>query len=332
MGIVSYIIPILLALILHGGLLLLLIPHWFQQDDPYKKRQPRHIQAEMIDLKALMNQETLQKEFAAEQAKKDAAEKKRLQEEKQRQEQKQKEAEKARIAEAEKKAQQEKARQEAQKQKTIEEARKKAEKKLAEQKILEEARLKIAAEKALAEKKKQEEQKKRELAKQQAEEKKRAQEKKIEAEKKRVAEAKRLEAEKAKQAQAKREAAEKAAAEKLAKEQAAEQRRLAAAERSEKIRGDITAYIQGLIQRNWRIPSTARNGMSAKVEVRLFPSGEVDSVRVLKSSGDSAFDKSAEQAVYRAEKFPRVAEIDPIFFERELRKVIIEFRPEGLRW
>lgn len=328
MGIVSYIIPIILALILHGGLLLLLIPHWFQQDDPYKKRQPRHIQAEMIDLKALMNQESLQKEFAAEQAKKEAAEKKRIQEEKQRQAQKQKEAEKARIAEAEKKAQQEKVRQEAQKQKAIEARKEEAEKKkLAEQKILEEARLKVAAEKALAEKQKIEENKKKELAK------KRAQEKKIEAEKKRIAEAKRLEAEKAKQAQAKREAAEKAAAEKLAKEQAAEQRRLAAAERSEKIRGDITAYIQGVMKKNWRRPSIARNGMTTKIEVRLFPSGEVDSVRIIESSGDAAFDKAAERAIYRAEKFPRVAEIDPIFFERELRPgIIIVFRPDDLRW
>ncbi|WP_170221876.1 cell envelope integrity protein TolA [Neptunomonas concharum] len=330
----SYIIPIILALILHGGLLLLLIPHWFQQDDPYKKRQPRHIQAEMIDLKALMNQESLQKEFAAEQAKKEAAEKKRIQEEKQRQAQKQKEAEKARIAEAEKKAQQEKVRQEAQKQKAIEARKEEAEKKkLAEQKILEEARLKVAAEKALAEKQKIEENKKKELAKKQAEEKKRAQEKKIEAEKKRIAEAKRLEAEKAKQAQAKREAAEKAAAEKLAKEQASEQRRLAAAERSEKIRGDITAYIQGVMKKNWRRPSIARNGMTTKIEVRLFPSGEVDSVRIIESSGDAAFDKAAERAIYRAEKFPRVAEIDPIFFERELRPgIIIVFRPDDLRW
>ncbi|MFC6672383.1 TonB family protein [Marinobacterium aestuariivivens] len=72
--------------------------------------------------------------------------------------------------------------------------------------------------------------------------------------------------------------------------------------------------------------------MVAVVEVRLFPSGEVDSANLVKSSGDKGFDDSAVNAVLRADRFPRVAEVDPVTFERNLRRFRVNFRPEGLRW
>ncbi|MGY8869095.1 MAG: energy transducer TonB, partial [Pseudomonadales bacterium] len=154
-----------------------------------------------------------------------------------------------------------------------------------------------------------------------------------EAKKKATAEKKRK-ADKLKREEAKRKAQEEKKEQesaRLAAENAAK-RKAAAAERANKMRAEISGYIQALIERNWRYPSNTRNGMKAKVLIRLFPSGEVDSVEVLQSSGDAAFDKSAEKAVLRVGKFPRVREVDPLFFERELRRVIIEFRPEGLRW
>jgi colicin import membrane protein len=36
--------------------------------------------------------------------------------------------------------------------------------------------------------------------------------------------------------------------------------------------------------------------------------------------------------VLRAHSFPRVADVDPLLFERRLRKLLVKFRPEGLRW
>ena len=72
--------------------------------------------------------------------------------------------------------------------------------------------------------------------------------------------------------------------------------------------------------------------MSAVVEMNLFPSGEVDSARIVTSSGDEAFDRSALQAIYRAERFDRVSDADPVSFEKSLRKTLITFRPDGLRW
>lgn len=323
MGIVSYIIPFLAALILHGGLLLLLIPHWFHQEDPYR-RTPRHIQAEMIDLKTLSNQENLQKNFQEEQKQRAEQEKKRIEIEQQHQNAIAKQ-------QAEKVKQQLEAQQKAEaKQKAVVEQQRKAAEvqklaKLKEQQLIADAR-KIAAEKKQKEetdKKKLEESKK----KAEADKKRKAEEalKKAEADKKRKNdELKRKEAER-KLAEEKKQLLE---AERLA----TEKRKAAAAERADKMRADITGYIQALIERNWRYPSNTRNGMTAKVLIRLFPSGEIDSVEIIKSSGDAAFDKSTEQAVLRIGKFARVSEVDPLFFERELRRVIIEFRPEGLRW
>ncbi|SIS58810.1 cell envelope integrity protein TolA [Neptunomonas antarctica] len=332
MGIASYIIPVLCALILHGGLLLLLIPHWFHQEDPYRK-PPQFIQAQMIDYKTLSNQESLQKQFKDEQLKKAEKEKKRVENEQQRKleetkkalaEQqdidKQKAAQQKQETEIKQKVAEEQKRQEADVQKLI---------KAKEQKVIENAR-KIAAEK--------EEDKKKEDAK-----------KKLEADKKRKAEESRKEDarkkavaadKKRKEDDAKRKESERKAAEekkrlqedaRLKAENIANQK-AAAAERADKMRSEISGYIQALIEKNWRYPSNTRNGMSAKVLIRLFPSGEVDSVEILRSSGDAAFDKSTEQAVLRIGRFTRVSEVDPQFFERELRRVIIEFRPEGLRW
>lgn len=343
MGIASYIIPFIFALILHGGLLLLLIPHWFQQEDPYR-RMPRHIQAEMIDLKALSNQENLQKEFQEEQKLKAEQEKKRekiAQEhqqalKKQELEKQNQEAEtQHKIAEAQQKEAEAQQKSQAEKQRKAAEDKKLA--KLKEQQVIEHAR-KIAAEAELKKKEELKEKEKKVEAQKLADAKK-----KVEADKKSKAEDARKKADEEKKRKndelKSKEAERKLAEEKKHQQEAdrvvaenAAKRKAAAAERSDKMRAEISGYIQALIEKNWRYPSNTRNGMKAKVLIRLFPSGEVDSVEIMQSSGDAAFDKSAEQAVLRIGKFTRVSEVDPLFFERELRRVIIEFRPEGLRW
>jgi len=104
------------------------------------------------------------------------------------------------------------------------------------------------------------------------------------------------------------------------------------AEQRARIVGDIQGYMQGLLQQAWRIPSTARSGMSAVAEINLFPSGDIDSATIVTSSGDQAFDRSVLQAIFRVERFDRMSDIDPVYFERSLRKTLITFRPNGLRW
>jgi colicin import membrane protein len=72
--------------------------------------------------------------------------------------------------------------------------------------------------------------------------------------------------------------------------------------------------------------------MEAVVAIHFLPTGEVDQAYIHTSSGNTPFDRSAVQAVERVGRFPRVANVDPLLFERRLRTVLVKFRPEGLRW
>jgi colicin import membrane protein len=293
----SYILPFMLAFVVHAAAFSLISMNWDRPAEPVRSA-PRHIQAEMIDLKALAQQQAAQEQIARQQAKAEEARQRREREAvEQRQQElarKQAEADARKRAEqqAEQKRQQEQARQKAEEQKRQAElaARKKAE--------------------AEAAKRKAQEQAKREAE-----------------EAKRKAEATaRAEAERRKQQQQ----AEADLQRKLAAERAEAQAR--AEQASQAVIGDIQSYIQAVLQDSWRIPSTARNGMEAVVAIHFLPSGEVDQAYIHTSSGNAQFDSSAVQAVLRAHSFPRVADVDPLLFERRLRKLLVKFRPEGLRW
>ena len=87
----------------------------------------------------------------------------------------------------------------------------------------------------------------------------------------------------------------------------------------------------GIYQRvvaNWSRPPSARNGMQARLLVELLPTGAVVGVTVVESSGNSAFDRSAEAAVRKARAFdvPR----EPDLFERHFRRFSLLFKPEDL--
>jgi colicin import membrane protein len=92
------------------------------------------------------------------------------------------------------------------------------------------------------------------------------------------------------------------------------------------------AYV-GQIQReiihNWSRPPSARNGMQALLKVFLVPTGEVVDVVVIESSGNDAFDRSAVQAVRKAQQF--AVPVDSRQFERNFREFSVLFRPEDLR-
>lgn len=79
---------------------------------------------------------------------------------------------------------------------------------------------------------------------------------------------------------------------------------------------------------NWSRPPSARNRMEAKLMVELVPTGDVVSVTVLESSGNAAFDRSAEAAVRKADRFevPQDADV----FEEHFRRFTLLFRPEDL--
>jgi colicin import membrane protein len=69
--------------------------------------------------------------------------------------------------------------------------------------------------------------------------------------------------------------------------------------------------------------------MEAELLIALVPTGEVVNVTVVRSSGNAAFDRSAEVAVRQAAPF-RVPD-DPALFERNFRALRILFKPEDLR-
>ena len=95
--------------------------------------------------------------------------------------------------------------------------------------------------------------------------------------------------------QARREAEEQARREAEAAEQA---RRL------EEARGTFDGAIRQKIERAWTRPASVPSGLSCVVAVRLGPGGSVLSAQVVQSSGNSAFDQSAERAVFRADPLP----------------------------
>ena len=56
------------------------------------------------------------------------------------------------------------------------------------------------------------------------------------------------------------------------------------------------AAISNRVEMNWSRPPSARNGMKCVLSIQLVPTGKVIDVKVVSSSGNPAFDRSAEQA------------------------------------
>ena len=100
--------------------------------------------------------------------------------------------------------------------------------------------------------------------------------------------------------------------------------------------GEMAASFAALIQQTvvnyWSRPPSARNGMEALLSIQLIPTGEVVSVSVIKSSGNTAFDRSAINAVEKAGSFPELQNLPSREFEKTFRRFRLLFRPEDLRY
>ena len=199
---------------------------------------------------------------------------------------------------------------------------KKLEQKKLEQKKLEQKQAEQKQQAAEAEKKKQAEEKR--LAEAEAK-------RKIEAEAKAKADAEakaKTKADAEAKAKADAEAKAKAAAE--AQRKAAEQAlqaQIAAedAARDQSIISQYVGIIGDRVRRNWIQPPSSRVGLSCVVKVQLMPGGDVISAQVVQSSGDAAFDRSVEAAVYRAAPLPLPP--DPGLFE-SFRTLTFNFSPK----
>jgi len=173
-----------------------------------------------------------------------------------------------------------------------------------------------------AEKKREEE-----LKKQHAEELKQqqllAERKKKEAaekEKKRKAEAERQKEEKQRQKISEQSLQEQLAAEESARQQAA------AAARAASVVDQYRSRIRQQVSRSWNRPLNVPKGLQCNVKVRLAPGGEVLAVTIVRSSGNTVFDRSVENAVYKAAPLPLPE--DPSLFDN-FREIEFLFNPEA---
>lgn len=117
-------------------------------------------------------------------------------------------------------------------------------------------------------------------------------------------------------------------------EMAAEREALIAQQQAEEDQQFAQSFIGLIAQRiesNWSRPASARKGMQCELRIQLVPTGRVISVTVVKSSGNASFDRSAEQAVKKAEQFPELKKLPPAVFERNFRQLRLVFNPKDLR-
>ena len=91
-----------------------------------------------------------------------------------------------------------------------------------------------------------------------------------------------------------------------------------------------TALIQQVVQENWSRPPSARNGMRAVLQIRMLPTGELVDATITQSSGDPAFDRSAETAVIRAAPFSELQDLPINVFNTNFRSLSLIFEPEDL--
>lgn len=94
------------------------------------------------------------------------------------------------------------------------------------------------------------------------------------------------------------------------------------------IRDKYERLINQRVETKWNRPLSARRGMVTTLRISLLPGGEVANVVTVKSSGDAAFDASAEEAVRRANPLP--VPDDLTAFNQYFRVITLKFNPEDL--
>ncbi len=125
-----------------------------------------------------------------------------------------------------------------------------------------------------------------------------------------------------KQTAAERKSAElaSAASRELSQLKAAQTARAAAAR--DKAVADYIGKIRGRIKSNIVLPADIKGNPEAVFDVVQFPSGEILSVRLRKSSGHAGYDAAVERAILKSSPLPKPDRGD--LFERELN---LKFRP-----
>lgn len=117
------------------------------------------------------------------------------------------------------------------------------------------------------------------------------------------------------------------------REQTAQQAAQQEKEQGEKDAVEISYYselLNNLIVNSWSRPPSARNNMTALLQVTLSPFGDLLEVKLLDGSGSESFDRSAVQAVQRAAPFPELKKLERRLFDTHFKRFNFRFRPEDL--
>ncbi|MFK5895083.1 MAG: cell envelope integrity protein TolA [Pseudomonadota bacterium] len=93
--------------------------------------------------------------------------------------------------------------------------------------------------------------------------------------------------------------------------------------RENRVVNRYAALVQNKITRYWRRPAKVRSKMKCTLNIRMTPSGEVLSVKVVNSSGNYAFDRAAEKAVTGAS--PLSVPTDKELFNNNFRNLTINY-------
>jgi len=114
---------------------------------------------------------------------------------------------------------------------------------------------------------------------------------------------------KAKKDKAKKDKAKKDKAEREKERQLQEQREVEEAHQRDQTQaysaiGALVGRIGAKVRENWNKPPGTMTGLETVISVKVERTGEVVSVKVVKSSGNDYFDQSAENAVYKASPLP----------------------------
>ncbi len=149
------------------------------------------------------------------------------------------------------------------------------------------------------------------------------------------------EAEKKKKAEAEKQKAEAELKKKREQEAQEEKRRQEAARQEQEKHiadtaddANVKSYselIRERVEQNWSRPPSARTGMVCEFVIDMLPNGQVVKVTLTKSSGNAAYDMSAEQAIKRVERFTEIKDVPIDVFEKYFRRFKFVFNPEDLR-
>ena len=89
----------------------------------------------------------------------------------------------------------------------------------------------------------------------------------------------------------------------------------------------FSSIIKKQVVDNWNKPKGVRQNLKTEIEIDLVPTGEILSYRILKGSGNEAFDESAMKAISRVNTFDGLV-MQPKLFDDHFRKFILIFSPE----